>query len=388
MSEFISIPDLINKASTKCPPETPIPSASLVRLQFSPRNPYCKGALNFTSRLDVQFKIQRRQLRMSHVDSHFCNAQFKYLKSYAVEEADKCVMVFCDDKAKVKIGDPGAAISTGVRGKKSIVPSTSTLVALDHDMSRCSITPSVVLQCNVPDSVEKSFVRGNVVTVLNDSVFQTASPFRHAALLAKILESSEDSKPFLLKFTDGGVDQRNTLEAVKIANICLFKDLNLDFLVHARCAPGQSFTNPAERVMSILNLGLQNVSLETKMCEKRIEDVLKSKNSMAEIRAAHESSLNLGIREGWSESIEEVKRTIMNRFTRLKLKEDPVQVLDPVTDEAIDILKRHAREMFPEMDMTKLQKVHMQKVRSYQSWLEKHCKASHYVFQIRKCAAF
>ena len=85
LSEFISIRDLIDKASTKCPPETPIPSTSLVRLQFSPRNPYCKGALNFTSRLDVQFKIQRRQLRMSHVDSHFCNAQFKYLKSYAVE---------------------------------------------------------------------------------------------------------------------------------------------------------------------------------------------------------------------------------------------------------------------------------------------------------------
>lgn len=97
----------------------------------------------------------------------------------------------------------------------------------------------------------------------------------------------------LLKFTDGGVDQRNTLEAVKLANICLFKEFNLDLLIHARCAPGHSYTNPAERVMSILNLGLQNVSLERKPCEKKIEDALKNKNSMAEVRAFHEEKPQL-----------------------------------------------------------------------------------------------
>lgn len=108
---------MIQRAVSTCPPGTPVPSASLVKLQFAPRNPYCQGALNFTSRLNVQFKIQRRQLRTTHPDSHFCNAQFKYLKSFAVEEAERCMMVCCDDKAKVPIGDPGAAVSTGVRGK-------------------------------------------------------------------------------------------------------------------------------------------------------------------------------------------------------------------------------------------------------------------------------
>lgn len=66
------------------------------------------------------------------------------------------MMVCCDDKAKVPIGDPGAAVSTGVRGKKSIVPTSSTLVALDHDMTRCSLTPSVVLQCEVHKNVDRS----------------------------------------------------------------------------------------------------------------------------------------------------------------------------------------------------------------------------------------
>lgn len=386
LSKFISISDMIQRAVSTCPPGTPVPSASLVKLQFAPRNPYCQGALNFTSRLNVQFKIQRRQLRTTHPDSHFCNAQFKYLKSFAVEEAERCMMVCCDDKAKVPIGDPGASVSTGVRGKKSIVPTSSTLIALDHDMTRCSLTPSVVLQCEVPKSVDKSFVRGKVFIVLNDSIFQTASPFRHAAFLSKMmLSSGNDPKPMLLKFTDGGVDQRNTLEAVKLANICLFKEFNLDLLIHVRSAPGHSYTNPAERVMSILNLGLQNVSLERKPCEKKIEDALKNKNSMAEVRAFHEENPNFRIRQGWTESLEEVKRTIQNRFIRLKLKDEPVQVLDPLSDQDIEVMKRHLRELFPDMDLTKLQKTHTRKIKSYQDWLDRHCKSTQYVFQIKKC---
>lgn len=139
-----------------------------------------------------------------------------------------------------------------------------------------------------------------------------------------MLSSGNDPKPMLWKFTDGGVDQRNTLEAVKQANICLFKEFNFDLLIHARCAPGHSYTNPAERVMSILNLGLQNVSLERKPCEKKIEDALKNKNSMAQVRAFHEENPNFRIRQGWTESLEEVKRTIQNRFVRLKRKDEPV----------------------------------------------------------------
>ena len=37
----------------------------------------------------------------------------------------------------------------------------------------------------------------------------------------------------LMKYTD----QRNNLESVRIATICLFIELNLDFLSTARCAP-------------------------------------------------------------------------------------------------------------------------------------------------------
>lgn len=61
LSEFISLDKMILKAKSECPEDCPIPSKSLVRLQFAPRNPYTKAAQNFTSKLNVQYKIQRRQ---------------------------------------------------------------------------------------------------------------------------------------------------------------------------------------------------------------------------------------------------------------------------------------------------------------------------------------
>lgn len=173
--------------------------------------------------------------------------------------------VFCDDKFKVPIGEPGNLVSTGVRGKQTIIPTFSTLSALDHDMTKSSLTPSVFLDCDLPHKVDSSFVRGQVTNIINDSVFEQSSPFRHAAAIVKLLRPKEVVPPVFLKFTDGGTDQRNTLEEVKCASICIFRELNLDMLILGRCAPGHSYINPAERVMSILNLGVQNVALERSM---------------------------------------------------------------------------------------------------------------------------
>lgn len=153
-------------------------------------------------------------------------------------------------------GELGAAVSTAVLGKKSIVPTATSLVAMDHDMNKGSLTLSVNLLCEIPSIIDMSFVRGKVFTAVNDSV--------HAAFTTKVLANREERKPILLKYTDGGTDQRNNLESVRCANIRLFREMNLDMLIHVRCAPGHSWTNPAERIMSILNIGLHNFSLERK----------------------------------------------------------------------------------------------------------------------------
>ena len=45
-----------------------------------------------------------------------------------------CSLLCCDDKAKVPIGEPGAVIATGVRGRQTIAPTDTTICALDHDI--------------------------------------------------------------------------------------------------------------------------------------------------------------------------------------------------------------------------------------------------------------
>ncbi|CAC5400126.1 unnamed protein product [Mytilus coruscus] len=190
LSQWISLDELIKISSKKCPEGTQIPSKSLVRLQFAPKNPYTRAALNFTEKIQVQYKIQRRQLRSAHPDDHYCAAQLKYFKKMASELRELAAVFFCDDKAKIPVGSPGCPISTGVRGKKSIAPTCSTFGAKDHDMSMSSITPSVILQCEVPVDASKSFVRGTVTNIVNDSVLETSNPFRHAAALIKVFNNS------------------------------------------------------------------------------------------------------------------------------------------------------------------------------------------------------
>ena len=384
MSQWLSIKDLIKKTSSRSPEGTPIPSKDLVRLQFIPKNPYTRTALNFTSRLQVQHKIQRRQLRAAHPDDHYCAALFKYYRNRAVEENERAMLFCCDDKAKVHVGEPDVPVSTGVRGRESITHKSITLEALDHDMHKTSLTPNVVLKCEVPATVDKSFVRGNVHYTVSDSVFQSSSPYRHGVMLAKIVKNLDDPPSILMKFTDGGTDQRNTLESVKVASICLFKELNLDFMIAARCAPGHSFMNPAERIMSILNLGLQNVATErTRLVDASIEKKVKNCNSMAELRALNEK--DGGIKDAWLHSIKEAQTIISERFSWLSLKDTPFQNVDVVTDEEIEKLQAHELKLFPGMSMNKLQKVHARQIASYVAWKLKHCKEEHYALQIKKC---
>lgn len=80
LSQWISLADMIEKATKECPPGTPIPSKNLVRIQFAPTNLNSRLALRFTSKVPIQYKIQKRQLRKHHEDDHYCMALIKYLK--------------------------------------------------------------------------------------------------------------------------------------------------------------------------------------------------------------------------------------------------------------------------------------------------------------------
>ena len=84
-------------------------------------------------------------------------------------------------------GEPNLAISSGVRGKKSIVPCTTTLGSLDHD---------------IPEKLDTLY-RTQVTFLLRHSVLQASSPFRHAAEMRQLLE--DHVHPVLMIHSDGGL---------------------------------------------------------------------------------------------------------------------------------------------------------------------------------------
>ena len=62
-------------------------------------------------------------------------------------------------------------------------------IALDHDMTKTSLTPSVILQCRFPDRTLLSEVKLQYMSLI---VFQSSSPFRNAVSIIKLLEQEEN----------------------------------------------------------------------------------------------------------------------------------------------------------------------------------------------------
>ena len=206
----------------------------------------------------------------------------------------------CADKAKVSFGEPGAAISSGVRGRQSIVPTTTLLGALDHDVNqKGNIIPSVTLISEIPEGNFGSFYRGQVMVSLKDSVFNPSDSYRAIIELMKSLEIQDidwSEKRQLFMMTDGGPEHRVNFESVKIPLIMIFRKINLDFLVAIRTAPGHSYINIVERLMSILNIGFQNMALERP--ESQSDDIIKTCKTLEDLRKKPE------IKEDWQNSVQ------------------------------------------------------------------------------------
>ena len=154
---------------------------------------------------------------------------------------------------------PVAAVD---RGKSVLVAKDMSFSVADHDFTKVKVIPSVSLLCDMPEDIGGSFYSGNVTVCLKEAAFSPSSPLRHATELLQTLRDKKVNsvlKPVLLLYTDGGPDHRVNFISVQLALICLFRHLQLDYLVAARTAPMQSYRNPVERMMSLLNLGLQSV---------------------------------------------------------------------------------------------------------------------------------
>ena len=101
------------------------------------------------------------------------------------------MLLSADDKAKLKFGEPTHNLATVQRNRQGIVPTDLTLAAADHDVhNKGSLTPSVVLNVDIPTNPDDSFYTGQVSVMLKDSIYEASTSFRAVIEMEKVARAS------------------------------------------------------------------------------------------------------------------------------------------------------------------------------------------------------
>ena len=384
IAKAISVRDFKQQVEQRCPPETPIPCDELVRLQFVPAHKSYRSASKYTSFLEVKKQVQHRQWRKDHEDTHYAACIFRYMREYAILFGRFSVLACLDDKHKVKVGEPGFPVAAAERGRQVLVRSSTSFEVGDHDFTKTSITPSVSFLVDIPDDITGSWYTGQVHVLFKDTTFEPSSPSRHGTEVVSILGERAIDYPVVFLYTDGGPDHRLTYASVKLTLIAVFRKLDLDYLCASRTAPHHSFRNPAERVMSVLNLGMQSVGLARRQLNEEVETEIQRCTTMSQIR---ELALKKpSIKESLLDSVSPVKVTLADIAQRLELKGKKFSVGTAASEAEISDLWSQLKEIDPEFDLSPTDKIPRKKVtQNLQAFLKHCCRERHYFFDIKKC---
>ena len=366
---------------------TPIPSKEWLRLQFWPKTITAKVALQYTGRLNIRYMVQKRQFRKTHDDEHYAAALYRYMREYAIKLKEHCTMVSIDDKHRMKVGEPGFPVAAAERGRRVMVRSGTTFQVGDHDFTKFSIVPSVVLLIDIPDRIEDSWYRGQVMVGFEDAVSESSSPLRHATELSSILRSKEEyRKPVLFVYSDGGPDHRITYVSVQVSLIAIFLILDLDFICAVRTAPSHSWRNPVERVMSTLNLGLQCVGLMREKGNDAFEKEAAKCNSLSALRDSVKKDPTFKLAA--VDSLSHVKSLLVQLLGRLQLKGKTFLPFFPASDADIDSLWDEVLKVDSTLNKEEsITKKNLPGKKDLQTFLKHCCVRRHYSLQVKKCGS-
>jgi hypothetical protein len=109
-----------------------------------------------------------------------------------------------------------------------------------------------------------------------------------AELIPVLTETyAQDTLGAFFIFTDGGPDHNCKHLKIQATVLAMFVlGGGMDTMVVLRTAPQQSWNNPAERVMSVLNFGLQGSSLSRTEMDTTFVTTMRKCNGMNTIRRA------------------------------------------------------------------------------------------------------
>ena len=146
-------------------------------------------------------------------------------------------MICQDDKRKIQIGEPHNPVSDG-HNRQAPQFLDGNHGALDHTLSKMSMTPSCNFFNELPDSIQGSFYQGTAVITIKDSVWQPSSPIRHTVEFLTALHERYDVQhnkelALLMKYHDGGTDHNDTNAWGQLAVIIEWMHTGVDMVVSA-----------------------------------------------------------------------------------------------------------------------------------------------------------
>lgn len=113
------------------------------------------------------------QVRVNHVDAHYCAASWRYLREYAIKHRDIALLVSLDDKHKIKCGEPSYPVAAVERGKKVIVGAGQVMAVGDHNFTKFGIIPSVSLVVCICYSVGLVVLKFIMIALNVCTIFQS-----------------------------------------------------------------------------------------------------------------------------------------------------------------------------------------------------------------------
>ena len=100
--------------------------------------------------------VQARQFRKAHEDAHYTAAIFRYVKEFAIRFREHSQMLCLDDQHRIKIDELGFPVAAAERGRRVMVKVRSSFDVADHDFTKFSMIPNVVLKNNIPPDITES----------------------------------------------------------------------------------------------------------------------------------------------------------------------------------------------------------------------------------------
>lgn len=154
----------------------------------------------------------------------------------------------------------------------------------------------------------------------------------------------------------------------------LHRLLDLDVLIALRTAPSNSWANPVERIMSIVNIGLQGVGLMRQKMSERFEKTVANVNS---IKGMREKLTSDELVQELQESLSFPIDLLNSQMIRLSLKEN-FTTFKPATKDQIDSVWQACLEVEKNLDHESLNKKALKDLESLQSFLRHCCVEGHY----------